>query len=77
MLNNTKLILTDAGIVTKYQEDSLKLCFEKYNRDLIEILADNLNRLGFMVGLTHSDFRESYLITDAPLKKLTELIKEI
>ena len=73
----TKLIKTDAGIITNYQSDSLKLSFNKYNRDLIEVLADNLNRLGYMVALTLSDFRTSYLLTDPPLQILKESINKV
>ena len=72
-----KLIKTDVGIITNYQKNSLKLSFNKYDRDLIETIADNLNRLGFMVALTLSDFRESYLLTDAPLKTLKENINKV
>ena len=73
----TKLMKTDAGIITNYQSDSLKLSFKKHDRLLIEVLADNLSKLGFMVALTLSDFRESYLLTDAPLKTLKANINKV
>ena len=71
------LIKTDAGFITDYQTDSLKLSFKKHDRNLIETVADNLNRLGYMVALTLSDFRESYLLTDAPLNTLINQVNKV
>ena len=46
-----------------------------YSSDFISTIANELRELGHGAGTTISDFRFSYLLTDAPLNIIKKLIR--
>ena len=46
-----------------------------YSSDFISTIANELREQGYGVGTTISDFRFSYLLTDAPFERINKMAK--